>query len=89
MEMDPMLSLPTFPNDWLGRQGPGRGFCDSCGEGINNSLVELLGSELSLRGSERPPGTGHSLDTGREAGRKVRWAVKAAQQDEEVWAESR
>lgn len=69
------LSLPSLCYDWVGTQEASRVFCDSSGEGLINSLVELLGSELSLRGSERqkpregPPGRGHSLDTGREVGR--------------------
>ena len=93
-EMDPTPSLPSSHYAWWGRQGASSVFRDSFGE-EKNSLVELLGSELSLRGSktqkhgEGTPGRGHSPDTGREVGRKVQWALKPAQLDEEAWGGDR
>lgn len=39
-----------------GEARPLRVLCDSSGEGINNSLEVLAGSELGLRGSEDTPG---------------------------------
>lgn len=75
--MGPTLSLPSSCSDQAGKQGASRVCCGSSREGINDNLVELLGSELSLRGSkmqkyrEGAPGRGDGLDTGREVGRKA------------------
>ena len=63
-----------------GEAGASRVSCDSSGEEMN-SLVGLLASPLRLRGSktqkhrEGTPGRGPGLDTGREVGRKVPWAL--------------
>lgn len=77
MEMDLTLSLALSCSDRAGKQGVSGVFCGSSGDRINDNLVELLGSELSLRGSkmqehrEGAPGRRDGLDTGRAVGRKV------------------
>ena len=76
MEMDLTLTLTSSCSDQAGKQGASRVCRGSSGEGIYN-LEELLGSELSLRGSkmqknrEGAPGRGDGLDTGREVGRET------------------